>query len=99
MIKRRLRRAEPRHLTIGVIGAGRVGAVLGAALARAGHRVVAAAGVSAASTARARKMLPGAEVLPADRVAMAADLVLLAVPDDALAGLVAGLADTGSIRA
>src|SRR5690606_35176715 len=30
----------PRSLTVGVIGAGRVGAVLGAALARAGHQIL-----------------------------------------------------------
>ncbi|MCM0678771.1 DUF2520 domain-containing protein, partial [Micromonospora phytophila] len=42
----------PRTLTVGVIGAGRVGAVLGAALAAAGHRVVAAAGGSGATRAR-----------------------------------------------
>lgn len=41
----------PRLLTVGVIGAGRVGAVLGAALAAAGHRVVAVAGGSGASRA------------------------------------------------
>ncbi|MCW2614769.1 MAG: NADH-ubiquinone oxidoreductase, partial [Frankiales bacterium] len=39
----------PARLTVGVVGTGRVGAVLGAALARAGHRVVAASAVSAAS--------------------------------------------------
>ena len=36
----------PARLRVGVIGAGRVGAVLGAALAAAGHDVVAAAGLS-----------------------------------------------------
>src|SRR5439155_16076872 len=34
----------------------------------------------------------------ADEVAASAELVLVAVPDDALAGLVAGLAGTGAIR-
>ncbi|GAA0737959.1 DUF2520 domain-containing protein [Dactylosporangium roseum] len=83
---------------IGIIGAGRVGAVLGAALVRAGHRVIAAVGVSAASKARAEQLLPGVQLLPADRVAGSADLVLLAVPDDVLAGLVNGLVDTGALR-
>ncbi|MFF5230589.1 Rossmann-like and DUF2520 domain-containing protein [Dactylosporangium sp. NPDC000521] len=83
---------------IGIIGAGRVGAVLGAAFVRAGHRVVAAVGVSAASKARAEQLLPGAALLPADQVAAVADLVLLAVPDDVLAGLVRGLVETGAIR-
>jgi predicted short-subunit dehydrogenase-like oxidoreductase (DUF2520 family) len=84
---------------VGVIGAGRVGAVLGAALAAAGHDVVAAAGLSAASAERAARLLPGVPLLPADEVVAAADLVVLAVPDDTLAGLVAGLAETGAWRA
>ncbi|WP_425553951.1 Rossmann-like and DUF2520 domain-containing protein [Dactylosporangium salmoneum] len=83
---------------IGIIGAGRVGAVLGAALERAGHTVVAAVAVSAASRARAEQLLPHARLLPADEVAAAADLVLLAVPDDVLGGLVTGLAETGALR-
>jgi predicted short-subunit dehydrogenase-like oxidoreductase (DUF2520 family) len=83
---------------IGIIGAGRVGAVLGAALERAGHTVVAAVAVSEASRARAGSLLPRARLLPADEVAAAADLVLLAVPDDVLGGLVAGLAETGALR-
>jgi predicted short-subunit dehydrogenase-like oxidoreductase (DUF2520 family) len=87
------------RIKIGVIGAGRVGALLGAALDRAGYRVTAVAAVSAASTARAARFLPGARVRAADEVARHADLVLLAVPDDALAGLVTGLVGTGAIRA
>ena len=86
------------RLTIGVIGAGRVGAVLGAALDRAGHRILAASAVSAASKARMHALLPGAEIRSADRVPDGVDLLILAVPDDALAGLVTGLAETGAIR-
>lgn len=87
------------RLTTGVIGAGRVGSVLGAALARAGHHVVAAAGISAAARARITELLPGAANLPADEVARAAtDLLLVAVPDDALAAVVAGLAETRALR-
>ena len=95
--------ATPRpadaRLRVGVIGAGRVGAVLGAALSRAGHEVVATSAVSEASLARAADLLPGVPVLAPDEVAKAADLVLLAVPDDALAGLVQGLVDVGAFRA
>jgi predicted short-subunit dehydrogenase-like oxidoreductase (DUF2520 family) len=90
------KRARP--LVVGVVGAGRVGAVLGAALADAGHRVVAAAAVSAASRERAQRLLPQAAILPADEVARAAtDLLLLAVPDDHLAAVVSGLVATGSL--
>ena len=50
---------HPARLSIGVIGAGRVGAVLGAALVRAGHHVQAAYAVSDASRDRAAALLPG----------------------------------------
>jgi predicted short-subunit dehydrogenase-like oxidoreductase (DUF2520 family) len=90
--------ARPARLRVGVVGSGRVGSALGAALARAGHEIVAASAVSTASRARAERMLPGAEILPPDEVIAAADFVLLAVPDDALRPLVAGLADTGAWR-
>lgn len=83
-------------LRVGVIGAGRVGAVLGAALARSGHHVVAATAVSSASRERAARLLPNAALLPADAVIARVDLVLLAVPDDTLADLVRGLADSGT---
>jgi predicted short-subunit dehydrogenase-like oxidoreductase (DUF2520 family) len=87
--------AAPRvPLDVGILGTGRVGAVLGAALARAGHRVVGASGVSTESRRRAERLLPGVPILAADQVVAAADLVLIAVPDDVLRGLVAGLAST-----
>jgi predicted short-subunit dehydrogenase-like oxidoreductase (DUF2520 family) len=89
---------RPGRLTVGIIGAGRVGAVLGPALARVGHRTVAVSAVSAASLSRAARNFPDVPVLPADRVAAAADLVMLAVPDDALTPLVAGLAEVGAFR-
>jgi predicted short-subunit dehydrogenase-like oxidoreductase (DUF2520 family) len=92
------RAPRPRLGPIGIIGAGRVGAVLGAALVAAGKHVAAVSAVSDASRARAAAMLPGVPVLPPDRVAAEADLLLLAVPDDVLAGLVAGLADVGGHR-
>ncbi|GAA4551395.1 DUF2520 domain-containing protein [Amycolatopsis samaneae] len=89
---------RPARLAVGVVSAGRVGSVLGAALARAGHAVVAASGLSSASLARAERMLPDVPLLPPDEVVRRADLVLLALPDDALAGMVRGLVATGSLR-
>lgn len=77
-----------------VIGAGRVGAVLGAALAAAGHRVVGAYAVSDASRQRAAALLPGVPLDGIPELIAQADLAVLAVPDDALAGLVAGVATT-----
>lgn len=85
-------------LRIGVVGAGRVGAVLGAALRAAGHEVVAVSAVSEESVERAEMLLPGVPVAPVPEVVEAAQLVLLAVPDDALTDLVAGLHATGTWR-
>jgi predicted short-subunit dehydrogenase-like oxidoreductase (DUF2520 family) len=79
-------------LVVGVVGAGRVGAVLGAALVAAGHSVVAVAAGSAISRERAARLLPDVPIRSADDVARAAsDLLLIAVPDDALAGVAAAL--------
>ena len=89
----------PPRLRVGIVGAGRVGAVLGAALRRAGHDVVAVSAVSDVSRLRAEALLPGVPVRPVPEVIADADLVLLAVPDDVLPGLVAGLVDTGTIHA
>ena len=89
---------RPARLSVGVVGAGRVGVVLAAALARAGHRVVAVSAVSDASRRRADEMLPGTPVLPPPEVIAAAELVLLTVPDDVLPGLVDGLAAAGDVR-
>ena len=88
-----------RHIPIGIIGAGRVGAVLGAALAGpAKHRVVAASGVSAASLDRIERLLPHTPVVPVDAVPDGAELVIIAVPDDALGPLARGLVEAGAIR-
>jgi predicted short-subunit dehydrogenase-like oxidoreductase (DUF2520 family) len=89
---------RPARLRVGIVGVGRVGSTLGAALARAGHEVVAVSGVSEESRRRAERLLPGVPVRPADETVAAADLVVLAVPDDVLRGLVTGLAETGAWR-
>jgi predicted short-subunit dehydrogenase-like oxidoreductase (DUF2520 family) len=90
---------RPARLAVGVVSAGRVGSVLGAALAGAGHVVIGVSAVSRLSLRRAADLLPEAPVLPPDDVVRRSDLVLLAVPDDVLPGLVSGLAATGSFRA
>jgi predicted short-subunit dehydrogenase-like oxidoreductase (DUF2520 family) len=89
---------RPARLGVGIVGTGRVGAVLGAALARSGHRIVAAYGVSVASRQRAHTLLPGVPLVTPAHVFEQADLVFLAVPDDALPGLVEGLVETGAVR-
>ncbi len=84
---------------IGVVGAGRVGAVLSAALRSAGHEVVAAAGESAASLHRIETLLPGVRAGKPTDVARSCDLLLLTVPDDMLENVVTQLAGAGAIRA
>ncbi|MBC9717940.1 DUF2520 domain-containing protein [Streptomyces sp. TRM66268-LWL] len=89
---------RPARLTVGVVGAGRVGPALAASLQLAGHRPVAVSGVSDASVRRAGEMLPGVPLVTPAEVLARADLVLLTVPDDALPGLVEGLVETGAVR-
>jgi predicted short-subunit dehydrogenase-like oxidoreductase (DUF2520 family) len=86
-------------LRIGVVGAGRVGAVLAAALGSAGHDVVAAAGESDASRRRIDALLPGVRVAKPSDVARACDLLLLTVPDDMLSNVVTMLSASGALRA
>ena len=83
---------------IGVIGAGKVGAVVAAALRTAGHDVVSVAGESTASRERAAALLPGVPVRKPTAVARSCDLLLLTVPDDMLANVVATLVGAGAIR-
>lgn len=85
-------------LRVGVVGAGRVGAVLAAALRTAGHHVVAAAGESDASRTRIADLLPGVPTMKPTAVARSCDLLLLTVPDDMLRNVVTTLSDAGAIR-
>jgi len=88
--------AAPR-LAVGVIGVGRAGGPLAAALARAGHRVVGVHAVSERSRRQVEAFLPGTPLMPAAAVMAAADLVLVTVPDDVLPDLILGLADTDAV--
>jgi predicted short-subunit dehydrogenase-like oxidoreductase (DUF2520 family) len=81
----------PPRLRVGVIGTGRAGAVIGAALRRAGHDVVACSARGDISRVRAEALLPGVPIVDPREVARACDLLVLAVPDDALPGLVDSL--------
>jgi len=89
---------RPARLSVGIISAGKVGTALGVELERAGHVVIACAAVSHASRRRAGRRLPDTVILPPDKVAGRAELLLLAVPDDELPTLVSGLAATGAVR-
>ncbi|ARD41230.1 Rossmann-like and DUF2520 domain-containing protein [Actinomyces gaoshouyii] len=85
--------ARPGRLGVGVISAGRVGAVLGSALRAVEHQVVGVHAVSQASRERAEMLLPGVPILEVESIVERAELILLAIPDDALGPLVQGLAD------
>lgn len=88
---------QPPPLRVGVVGVGRVGAVLGAALRGAGHEVIGVTAVSEASLERAGRLLPGVPVLDPDEVVRRADLVLITVPDDRIAEVIDGLASVGAL--
>ena len=81
----------PPRLRVGVIGSGRVGAVLGAALRRTGHPVVGCSARSDLSRVRAEALLPGVPIRSLHDVAADSDLLLLAVPDDRLPDVVADI--------
>jgi cytochrome P450 len=69
---------QASRLGVGIIGAGRVGPVIGAALAGAGHALT---GITASSDPdRVEAILPGVPVLAADEVARRSELVVVAVP-------------------
>lgn len=87
---------RPGRLGVGIVGAGRVGTVLGAALAGAGHAIV---GISSGSSPdRTAALLPGVPELDVPVLVERSELVLLAVPTTELAALVEGLAATGAWR-
>jgi len=84
--------SPPPRLRVGVIGTGRAGAVIGAALRRAGHDVVACSARGDISRVRAEALLPGVPIAEPVDVARACDLLVLGVPDDALPDVIESLA-------
>lgn len=84
------------RLGVGIVGAGRVGPVLGAALAGAGHAIVGVAAISEESRERADALLPGVPILAVPELVERSELVILAVPSAELGPLIAGLAETGT---
>lgn len=90
--------SRPGRLRIGIVSAGKVGAALGSALRAVGHDIVGAYASSEASIDRLEAMLPGVRALAAEDIVRASELVVFAVPDDELAGIVGGLARLGVFR-
>jgi predicted short-subunit dehydrogenase-like oxidoreductase (DUF2520 family) len=87
-------------MRVAIVGPGRVGTLLAVACSRAGHRVVAVAGGRPASRRRLVDLVAGArpEEEPAAAVA-GADLVVLAVPDDAIEAVVTDLVRVDAVSA
>jgi predicted short-subunit dehydrogenase-like oxidoreductase (DUF2520 family) len=84
-------------MDLSFVGAGRVGTALAVLLARSGHRVVGASGREA-SRARVEAFLPGVPFLPATEAARKGQVVVIGVPDDAIASVCAELATNGAFR-
>lgn len=77
---------------IGIVGGGPVGQALGAALVAAGWQVGAVASRDPARRERFRQMVPGARAFAeAAAVLDECHLVIIAVPDDAIAAVAAGM--------
>jgi predicted short-subunit dehydrogenase-like oxidoreductase (DUF2520 family) len=76
---------------IGLIGAGRAGTAVGAALAAAGHPLAGVTARSDASRERAARLLPDVPVLTPAAVTTRADVVIVAVPDDLIRDVAATL--------
>ncbi len=89
---------RPGRMKIGIVSAGKVGAVLGAALRAAGHTIVGAYARSEESLDRLENLLPGVLSAEIEEIAQTADMILFAVPDDELGPLVDGMARLGLFR-
>ena len=84
--------SPPDSPTLGFIGAGRIGTALAWGLARKGYAVTAVASRSRDSAARLAAGIAGCRAMPDPQsLADHADLVLLTVPDDAIAATCAAL--------
>ena len=82
------------RLGIGIIGAGRVGPVLGAALGGAGHAIVGISTVSEEGRERADVLLPGVPVLTVPEVkGLEFDSVIVADPAGIIKESERGLSD------
>ena len=80
-----------RELAVGVIGCGRLGASLALGLSAAGYRIAALAGRGSRRAGRLAKAIPGARALTPGGVVGESELILLAVPDAAVAAVAAAL--------
>ncbi|HEV3474387.1 MAG TPA: Rossmann-like and DUF2520 domain-containing protein [Actinomycetota bacterium] len=84
-------------MDVAVVGAGRVGTALAVLLSKAGHRMVGVSG-GEGTRKRAETYLPGVPFLPAHRAASEAEVVVIGVPDDAIAAVCDDLASAGALH-
>ena len=86
----------PAAMDVAVVGAGRAGTALAVLLRRAGYRIVAASG----GAATAERIGPHLDLrpVPAAEAAAAGELVLIGVPDGAIAEVSSALAADGAFR-
>jgi predicted short-subunit dehydrogenase-like oxidoreductase (DUF2520 family) len=85
-------------MDLAIIGAGRVGTALAVLWRRAGHGILAVSG-GPATPERAAAHLPGVPVLDNVAAARGADVVLVATPDGAIAGVCEEIARGGALGA
>jgi predicted short-subunit dehydrogenase-like oxidoreductase (DUF2520 family) len=78
-------------MKIAIVGAGTVGTAVAVRWLQAGHAIIAVAGRDA-TPARAARWLPGIDVVDVDEAPAGAEVVVLAVPDDAVHEVAATLA-------
>jgi predicted short-subunit dehydrogenase-like oxidoreductase (DUF2520 family) len=79
-------------MRIAIVGAGTVGTAVAVRWRGAGHAITAVSGRDA-TPVRAGRWLPGVDVVPIADAPTGADILVLAVPDDALPEVVAALPD------
>jgi predicted short-subunit dehydrogenase-like oxidoreductase (DUF2520 family) len=85
--------------TISILGPGNVGTALGALAGRSGYRVLAVGGRNEDRARQAAQRIgPDVRATGLDDAARAGELVLLTVPDDAIAPLARRLAEQGAFR-
>lgn len=80
------------NLRVGVVGAGRVGTVLAARFLRADYPISGISARSDLSRTRVQSLLPNVDIADVAAVVRSSDIVVLAVPDDVLADVVADIA-------
>lgn len=82
---------------VGIVGPGRVGTVLAAAMERAGHRTAVSLGGGEAARGRFAARFPDATVTTDAAAVRGVDLVLICVPDDAVEDVAGDLAAADAV--